>query len=255
MLPLQRREHILTELHKERFLSVADLAQRLSASISTIRRDLVELEREGVAVRTHGGAGLTGGWQPEEIARAVRAEKRVGQKEAIGRAAARLLTEVGTVILDAGTTTMEVARNLHPTDHLRVVTDSLDIAWELKDRENVTVILTGGILRAGAYNLFGPTAEQSIMTLHAEVCVMGCTGLTVEDGLFKHDIEALPVRRRMVEASRKLIVTCDSSKLGKNGLVNVCGFELIDTVVTDAEISPAFRLQLEENGVAVVIAD
>lgn len=255
MLPVQRREHILGELHKVRFVSLQDLAQRLKASVSTVRRDLVDLEREGVVVRTYGGVGLAGRDLPEEMSEATRATQRVEQKRAIGRVAAQLVEGLGSVVLDAGTTTTEVARALYPSQRLRVVTDSVEIAWELRNRENITVILTGGVMRPNAYNLFGTMAEQTLMGLHVQACVMGCSGLTLEEGLTKHDIEALPVRRRMVEASRQLIVVADSSKLGRIGLGSVCEIEGIHTLVTDAEIPPAFREALEQRGVSVVITE
>lgn len=255
MLPAQRRDRILSEVHKDRFISVLELAQRLSVSISTVRRDLVDLEREGVIVRTHGGAALVGRGLPEEMSEKVRAQQRIEQKRAIARAAAPVIEGSGTAILDSGTTTLEVARCLNPREHLRIVTDSVEIAWELRDRENITVILTGGVMRKNAYNLFGTLAEQSLMGLHAQVCVMGCSGLTLEEGLTKHDIEALPVRRRMIEVSRQLIVVADSSKLGRTGLASICEIERVDTLITDPEISPEFKRGLEGHGVEVIIAE
>lgn len=256
MLPAERRNRIIQELRKDRFLSVTDLANRLGASISTIRRDLAELVQQGVIIRIHGGAALNTTVElPEEMAGAVRARQQVPQKQAIGRAAARLISGVSTVILDGGTTTLEVARALHPDRHLRVITDSVEIAWELRDREHVTVILTGGIMRRHAYNLFGSLAEQVLAGLHAEVCVMGCSGLSLAEGLTKHDIEAIPVRRRMVEVSRHLVVVADSTKLGRVGLAAVCGVDRIHTLVTDIGIPPEFRAALEERGIEVIVAD
>lgn len=257
MLPVERRERILSALEAARFLSVKQLAHRTGASESTIRRDLAELEREGLIVRTRGGAGISSGVGgiSAEMSKAARSQKRAAEKAAIGRTAARLVEAVSTVILDAGTTTLEVARALRPQERLRVVTDSLDIAWELRDRENVTVILTGGILRKGAYNLYGSMAEQALAGLHAELCVMGCSGLTLKEGLTKHDIEAEFVRKRMVEAAHRLMVVADSTKLGVTGLVSICALEEIDVLITDKEISPEFKQMLEEHGVEVIIAD
>lgn len=255
MLPAQRRDMILTELKKARFLTVVELVQRLNSSLSTVRRDLAELEHEGIIVRTHGGAGLAGESLGEDMSVAARAQKHPTEKQLIGHAAARIIETKGTVIIDGGTTTLEVARALYPSQPLRVVTDSLEIAWELRDRPNITLILTGGIVRPGAYNLFGPQAEQAIMGLHTQVCVMGCTGISPEQGLTKHDIEAVPVRRRMIEASRQLIAVADSSKLGTIGLVKVCDLDEIDTLVTDAGIPPALKETFEKHGVHVVIAE
>lgn len=254
MLPAQRREMLLAELHKDRFLTVTELVQRLGSSLSTVRRDLADLEREGVIVRTHGGAGLAGSALPEDMSGAARAAQHPTEKQLIGRAAAQLIGTMGTVIIDSGTTTLEVARALEPSQPLRVVTDSLEIAWELRDRANVMVIMTGGVVRPGAYNLYGPQAEQAMLGLHTQACVMGATGISPDQGLTKHDIEALPVRRRMVEASRQTIAVADSSKLGAVGLVKICDIEEIDTLVTDSGISPALQEAFERAGVRVVIA-
>lgn len=235
-------------------LPVAELAKLVHTSLSTLRRDLIELEQAGLVVRTRGGACLAGRL-PDEMSEHVRAQKHAVEKRKIGQVAAKLVEGAGSIILDAGTTTLEVARALNPTQALRVITDSVEIAYELRDRQNVVVIVTGGIMRPHAYNLFGGMGEQVLSGMHAQVCVMGGSALSLEEGLTKHDIESMPIRRKMVEISRQLVAVVDSSKFGKTGLASVCPVARINTLVTDAGIDPDFRRRVEDAGVQVVIAD
>lgn len=226
----------------------------LKVSLSTIRRDLIELEQAGVLIRTRGGACLSH-CLPEAGKTEVRAQMRTAEKHKIGRLAAKLVERAGSIILDAGTTTLEVARALNPPQSLRVITDSVEIAYELRDRQNITVIVTGGIMRPYAYNLFGGMGEQMLAGLHAQVCVMGGSALSLEEGLTKHDVESLPIRRKMVEISRQLVAVIDSSKFEKTGVGTVCPVTRINLLVTDAGISAEFRQALERQGVKVMVAE
>ncbi|MDK2927551.1 MAG: hypothetical protein PWR31_1241 [Bacillota bacterium] len=254
MLAAQRREEIRSALQQKGWLSVTELAQIVGASLSTIRRDLIELEQAGVLVRTRGGTCLAGRL-PEEMSEHVRAQKHAVEKKKIGQAAARLVDNAGSIILDAGTTTLEVARALNPVQPLRVITDSVEIAYELRDKENIVVIVTGGIMRPHAYNLFGGMGEQMLAGMHAQICVMGGSALSLEEGLTKHDIESMPIRRKMVEISRQLIAVVDSSKFSKTGLASVCPVTRINVLVTDSGIDSAFRSAIEKAGVQVIVAE
>jgi len=225
----------------------------LNISISTVRRDLIELEEDGVILRTRGGARCASHKLVLEADVTKRAVHNIDEKRRIGAKAAELVMDSGCLILDGGTTTLEVARHLKPRKPLRVITDSIEIAYELRDRENVTVLVTGGILKPEAYNLYGGFAEHMLRSMHAQVCVMGVIGLTIQEGLTKHDIEALPIRQKMVEISRQLICVADSSKFGVTGLVSVCPVDQLDTLITDDGIQPDFKKALENLGIKVVI--
>ena len=255
MIQAERLEKIKTELEKNGFVSVSELAETLGISVSTVRRDLIDLENEGIAVRSRGGAGLAGHELTIVAAQSSRLAHHAEQKQKIGMKAAEMVQDSGCIVLDAGTTTLEVAKYLKPRKPLRVITDGLQIAYELKDRENVIVLLTGGILKADAYNLYGGFAEQTIENLHAQACVMGAIGLSLREGLTKHDIEAMPVRQKMIDISHRLICVADSSKIDVTGLVTICPMERINTLITDAGIDPSFQRGLEELGVEVIVAD
>lgn len=254
MLPEQRKEKIVNELVKSGFASANDLTRRLKISISTVRRDLIELEEAGVILRTRGGARLAQHKLMLEAGANFRAVHNIDKKQRIGARAAELVADMGCLILDAGTTTLEVARHLKPNRPLRVITDSVEIAYELRNRENITVLVTGGIMNSEAYNLYGGFAELMLKSMHAQACVMGAIGITVHEGLTKHDIEAVAVRQKMLEVSRKLICVADSSKLGVTGLVSVCPVDQVDMLITDDGISTELVNAFESAGVSVVIA-
>jgi len=255
MIPAERHERIKSELEKNGFASVNELAERLGISISTVRRDLIDLENEGIVIRSRGGAGLAGHKLSLPAAQSSRAEQHITQKHKIGRKAAELIENSGCAILDAGTTTLEVARCLKPRKPLRIITDSIEIAYELRDRENVTVLVTGGILRNESYNLYGGFGEYMLNAMHAQVCVMGASGLTLREGLTKHDIEALPIRQKMIEISHDLVCLADSSKFDVTGLVSICPIDRVDTLITDNGIKPEFKKALEDMGIEVIIAE
>ena len=185
MLPEERKEKILNELARSGFISVNELTSRLNISISTVRRDLIELEEEGVVLRTPGGARYAEHNLVLEAAADYRAVHNISEKQRIGAMTAELVADTGCMILDAGTTTLEVARHLKPSQPLRVITDSVEIAYELRNRDNVTVLVTGGIMNPEAYNMYGGFAEQMLRSMHAQVCVMGVIGLTVQEGANK----------------------------------------------------------------------
>lgn len=255
MIQAERHEKIKSELEKNGFVSASELSKRLGISLSTVRRDLIDLEDAGVAVRSRGGAGHAGNVLTAVAAESSRAANHAEQKQKIGMKAAELVQDSGCIVLDAGTTTLEVAKRLNPNKSLRVITDGLNIAHELRDRDNVTVLLTGGILKPAYYNLYGGFAEQMLSSMHAQICVMGAIGVSQREGLTKHDIEALPIRKKMIEISRELICVADSSKLNVSGLVTICPVDRITTLITDSGISAAFKKVLEEVGIEVIIAD
>lgn len=255
LIQAERHEKIKSELEKNGFVSVSELSTRLGISISTVRRDLIDLENMGIAVRSRGGAGQAGHELTIVAEKSSRTSRHAEQKQKIGARAAELVQNSGCIVLDAGTTTLEVARHLKPRKPLRVITDGLQIAYELRDRENVIVLLTGGILKPDFNNLYGEFAEQMLSTMHAQVCVMGAIGLSQREGLTKHDLEALSVRRKMIEISHKLICVADSSKIDVTGLVTICPIERINTLITDRRISPEHTKALEGIGIDVIIAD
>lgn len=253
MIQAERRERIQKEIAANGFISINKLAERLNISLSTVRRDLIDLEEEGLVVRSRGGASLAGHELVLEAVASSRAVQHTEEKIRIAEKAVDLVSEAGCIILDSGTTTLEIAKRLKPQQSLRVITDSVEIAYELRDRDNVSVLVTGGLLKPGSYNMYGGFAEHMLQSMHAQICVMGAIGISIREGLTKHAIEALPLRRKMVEISRRLICVADSSKINVTGLVSVCPIASVDILVTDDGIEPDVRAEFEDAGVEVIV--
>ncbi|WP_110955085.1 DeoR/GlpR family DNA-binding transcription regulator [Anaerosinus massiliensis] len=253
MIPAARKQEILNMITEAEFISAADLAENLTISLSTVRRGLIELEEEGLIVRTRGGASTTNSNLALDTGLSKRAVERHEEKIKIGKKAAELIRDAGCIILDAGTTTLEVARNLYPQKALRVITDSIEIAYELRNRENVIVIMTGGVLKQGTCNLYDGLGEEFLKSMHAQICVMGAIGFSLKSGLTKHEIESLGLRKKMLEISIQIMCIADSSKFKADGLVSICPADLVDVLITDAGISPNLKRSFEEKGIKVIV--
>lgn len=254
MLPAERRQKILVQLRQARFASVEELARHVRVSEATVRRDLEELGRQGLVSRTRGGAELAVRAAPEDMPEWRRRVQHVEEKRRIGQAAAKLVEDGDVIFIEGGTTTLEVARALDRSKNVTVITDSIEVAWEVKDRENLTVILTGGILSRETLRLFGPTTYQALKELRARKLFLGVSGFSLEHGLCKLDLSSVPSVLAMMAACDEVIVVADSSKIGKTLLMSVAPVEAATTLVTDAGLDPAAGRALHERGIKVVLA-
>lgn len=254
MYATERQREILDKARTEGRVEVRDLAESLAVTSETVRRDLSALERRGVLHRVHGGAipverlGI-------EPAVAEREARMSGQKERIAKAALdELPDDGGTIILDAGTTTIRLAELL-PTDReLIVVTHSLPIAILLAGRPNITLHVAGGLVRGRTLATVGAWAERAMADVFADVAFLGTNGLTVEHGLTTPDIAEAGVKRALVAASRRAVLLADHTKIGRTEFARVAPLSAIDTVVTDSDLHVEVAEELEAAGTRVVRA-
>lgn len=249
MLTAERRRHILAILATDERAEVADLAGRFDVSESTIRRDLESLARSGAIERTRGGAVPALRLEPSY------AQKRRShevEKLAIARAAARLVEPGASVLLDAGTTTLAVARALRAIRDLTIATTSLPIALELADRARVVVV--GGTLRERTVALVGPLAERAIEQLHVDVAFVGTNGVAVGAGFTTPTWEEASVKARMIGAATTAVVVADGSKVGEITFARICDLDAVDLLVTDRSAPPAELAALRTAGLRVDVA-
>ncbi len=211
----------------------AGLAEEFGVSEMTIRRDLELLEADGVARRVRGGAisMLSRSYEPPL---AVRATAASAAKTAIGAAAADLVNDGDTVIIDVGTTTLELARALHGRRGLTVVTASLPIAVELGSDPDIRVLVTGGQVRAGELSLTGGMAEDAFAALNCDLAFIGVAGVCAAPGLTEYNPDDARVKRAAIGAARRAVVLADSSKLGRVAFATVAPLSAVDGVLTDA---------------------
>lgn len=250
MRAVQRRDRILDRLRTSGNALVTDLATVLEASEMTIRRDLRQLEGEGLVRRVHGGAFLV----PSRAYEPTFGEKSrqfVDEKRRIGKAAARLVEPGDAIILSPGTTTMEVARHLSGVRNVTVITNAVNIAAELATNPDVDVIVTGGHLRGTTYALVGSLAEDNLRGLRVNKIFLGGNGLTVEHGLTTPDLSVATTDRALLRAAERIIVTVDHSKIGRTTLCQTAPIDQVSVLITDTGISSEHTRAFERAGVEV----
>jgi DeoR family transcriptional regulator, aga operon transcriptional repressor len=252
MLSEERRRSILETLHQDGRVLVTELARQFRTSQITIRKDLEVLDSQGVIQRTHGGA------LPVPVGAlldpTLREKEKLHRKEKmrIAMAAAKLIEEGESVLLDSGTTTTAIARALKDARKLTVITNATNIAAELAGT-NVEVILTGGTLRKNSFSLVGPLAEQTLRQLSADILFLGVDGFDTKTGLFTPNVLEAQVNRIMVEIAARTIAVCDSSKFGRRSLCNIVPTTAVNQVITDKNISKHDLQTLREAGIVVTL--
>ncbi|GAA1787357.1 DeoR/GlpR transcriptional regulator [Planosporangium flavigriseum] len=248
MLPAERHARITDAVRSARVVSTEELAALTGASAETIRRDLMALELQGLLKRVHGGATSALASSSEEAPFQERSSANRDAKAAIGRAAAELVQPGQTVILDVGTSALEVARALPGTFRGTVATCSLLIAAELAGRSGVEVLVSGGRVRSGDLACSNAQTVAFFADLHADIAFLGSGGLDATAGLTDFHLDEIATRRVMLAHSAQSYVLVDSSKFGRVAPHRVCGLDAITGVVTDARPPKSLALHIERAG-------
>jgi DeoR family transcriptional regulator, aga operon transcriptional repressor len=251
----ERRAEILQELNKQPEVSVNQLSAMFRVSEVTIRKDLNELKRRNLLTRVRGGALRL----PETNLGADLAikEKQLfhyREKRAIGKLAASLINENETIILDSGTTTFEIAKNLHNFKHLTIVTNAINIAVELSSYNRFTVILLGGHLRESSLSTVGPLAESTLKIFYCDKLFLGVDSFNLEKGVSTPNIEEANINQTMMSMSKETIAVFDSSKFNKRSFTFIAPVDKMNTVVTDEGIPMDIRIQLKKMHINLQIA-
>lgn len=252
MYATERHQQILETARSRGRVEVAGLARDLAVTPETVRRDLTALERRGVLRRVHGGAipverlGIEPGVADRE-------GHAAGEKERIARAALNELPDGGSVILDAGTTTVRLAELL-PTDReLTVVTHSIPVASILVSRPNLTLHLLGGVVRGRTLAAVGAWTKAQVSEIYADVAFMGTNSISVERGLTTPDLAEAAVKRALMSAARRVVVLADHTKFGRDDFALVAPLSDVDTVITDIGLDVELAGDIEAAGPQVVV--
>lgn len=253
-----RQEGVVAVLAQRGFARVSELSARFGVSSVTIRHDLAELERRGVARRVRGGATAKSIALAERPFEEVEMQQR-SQKQAIGRVAAAMIRPGEAVLLDVGTTTVELARALverTDLDALTVLTNGLNVAMALeRAADRIDVVVTGGTLRPAQHSLVNPLATSMLDQLQASTVFLGCNGVDPVAGITNVNLPETEVKRAMVRISDRTVVVADSSKIGAVAFAQICTVSEVDVLVTDRAADEATLDQLAQRGVEIVIAD
>lgn len=249
----ERQQHILDRARADGRVDVNYLAETLDVTPETVRRDLTILERHGVLRRVHGGAIPVErlGFEPGVE---TRTERYVAEKERIAKAALPQLPDEGTILLDAGTTTLRLAELL-PRDHeLTIVTNSLGIATTVAQHPNLTLYLLGGRVRGRTLAAVGSWVTDALRDVFVDVAFIGTNGLSVERGLSTPDQSEAAAKRAMIAAARRSIVLTDHTKIGVDHFSRFAGLSDIAAVITDTGLDPETAAEIEAAGPEVVLA-
>jgi len=266
----ERHRQILELLRLNGYQSVDSLSQKLNVSEMTIRRDLAELQQLELVARHFGGASMAPERGELEWPYPLRAQEQMAAKQQIGKVAAAYIQEGDVVILDGGTTVLQVAQQLllryqqnhqqhHPQkqqpNHLTIVTNSLPNLRLLAAQRHLHLIATGGDLHWENQVFLGPLAVDTLRKINANLTILATTGFSLSKGLTNRNIHEAEVKRAMIEASDKVILVMDSSKMNKHTLATVGPVEAIHTLITDDGLADDDRKAIAARGVEVVIAN
>jgi DeoR/GlpR family transcriptional regulator of sugar metabolism len=248
MRETERRARLVEHLRADGRASVAWLADDLGVTPSTIRRDLARLAREGRLVRTYGGAALSDG-----VAAATPADPRSEAKLAIARAAAALVAEGATIAIGSGSTALAFAREIADR-RVTVITNALDVANVLLDREGIDLIILGGVVRRRMHSMLGHLAELAAKELRADQLFMGIGAISVEQGLMNDSVPEILIDRALSGMARSVVVLADASKFQQVAPGFVFGLDEVDVIVTDASLAPETAAVVQEKGIEVIVA-
>lgn len=251
MLTDERRAAILARLQASGRVLAADLSAELGCSMDTIRRDLRELDESGLLRRVHGGA------LPRHASAgpfAERARRAVAAKATIARRAAGLVRDGQVVVLDTGTTTLELARALPDDLRATVVTNSASIAVALGEHARIEVVLVGGTVRRGALATVGADAVRTFETIRPDVAFLGVCGLHPEIGVTADDVEERHVKAAMIAGAAEVVALADGDKLDTEMPFVVAPLDRVTHLVTDAAADEAALAPYRAAGLEVVRA-
>jgi DeoR/GlpR family transcriptional regulator of sugar metabolism len=252
MYSAERRQEILKLVDQNSRVAVTDLAARFAVSESSIRRDLNALHRLGLVQRTYGGAiGL--GHLSSEAPFSERVITQSEEKDRIGRAAARLVQAGETIFVDGGTTTECMLAYLPPDLAITVVTYGLNIVQRLVDRDQITVVLIGGILHAPTLTFGGVFAADSLeaYNIRFDKAFLAATGVSADAGITNAGFEEIPIKRRALRSAREAILLADSSKVGVIAPGVIAPITQLQRLITTREAPAAEVESLQRCGVLV----
>lgn len=250
MFAEERRSKILEILEKSQRIEVSDLVEALNVSESTVRRDLQDLEQGGFLKRTHGGAvkAENTAFEPTMDEKEL---DHLEEKNEIGRIAASLISDNDTILLDSGTTTLQIAKYIR-AKNIVVLTNSILIALELAKNNDVEVILTGGELRRETMAIVGSTADEFIRGVRVDKAFIGVNGITLKEGCTTPNLKEANTKKNMIRVAKEVYIVADRSKFGKVSFAQFMKTEEIKGIITDNQISQELVEQYESHNIRVI---
>jgi len=242
-----RRSAILQKLHEDSSVTVSDLKDIFGVSEVTIRKDLKILQDRKLLIRVHGGALMESKTSQSEVDEHNFSFKQMvnsREKQAIGKAAAAHIKNGDTILVDSGTTALEVVRNLQPFSDLTIITNSVHAMMEAIKYKRFKVMLLGGLLREPSLSVVGPLAESNLKLYYCDKLFLGVDSFSVEAGISTPNLEEASTNQVMISRAGEVIAVFDSSKVNKRALAFIASVDKINTIVTDNHFPVNVRNQL-----------
>ncbi len=251
MLVPERRQRVLDLVSRKGFVVLADLAKAIKVSESTLRRDLDHWDERGLVKRIHGGAMFVGD-DSSLPALEERSGSQIAEKRLIARAAAARIRDGDAVLLDGGTTTLEVARLLIGRP-LQIVTNSLPIANLFASNRETDLVMLGGYVYPRTGVALGPLTVRMMQDIHVHQTILSIGGLT-ERGLFNSNLLLVEAEKQMMQCADQTVVVADHTKIGKSNLAFLCGLSEVDLLIVDAGLDARQKKLLDDAGIEVLLA-
>ncbi|HKJ30244.1 MAG TPA: transcriptional repressor AgaR [Balneolales bacterium] len=248
---VERRDKIFQLLNDEGSVKVNDLSSLFGVSSVTIRNDLEFFEKKGIVHRTYGGALLRNNVYNDSSIEE-KQKLHINEKQKIGQYAAEMINDGNSIVLDSGTTTREIAIRIKDKQNLTVMTNAINIALELAGLNNISVMMTGGVLREKSYSLVGPEAESVLSNFYFDKLFLGVDGLDINYGLTTTNPLEAQLNRLMVKRSNQVIAVTDSSKFGRHSFSFISDLDPISTIITDSDITEEYESAFMKRGIKVV---
>jgi len=251
---VDRRTMILKQLEKDEQVNVSELSRQFSVSEVTIRKDLKHLEKKNILIRSRGGA-MKRSLVNIDLSIYDRRRQNTRLKEAIGAAAARMIMNGETVLLDTGTTIMELAKHLPKKIGITVITNSVDITFRLAEFPNIRVIMPGGMLRRNSLALVGEQTAESLRGFYCDKYFLSADGIDVNKGMMTTNIEEASLAKINIKNSKRVIALIDSSKFESKGITAIAPLSQVNTLITDSGIPQDILREIKNLGVEVIVVE
>jgi DeoR/GlpR family transcriptional regulator of sugar metabolism len=252
MLTKERQQLLLDYITTHKSAQVTGLSEAFDISISTVRRDLIELEKEGLVSRVHGGAIINE--RQNELPIHQRSFQQAEEKKRIGKAAAQLVKDNDTIMITGGTTTEAMLPFLASKSNLTVITNSVSCAYHLTKYPDIAVVMLGGWLRHAEFSVHGPLTESGLKELQPQKVFFGIFGICPETGLTGSDLQEVQTDRFLISAIAELIILADHTKFCRSGPVRLAPIEAASIVVTDDKAPEEDIAALRKKGIQVILA-
>ena len=248
MLAIERRREIISRLSIDGKVIVSELARDFGVTEETIRRDLEKLDRDGIASKTYGGA-VSKRASGLDLPYSVRESVNVLEKQFIAERVAELIEDGERIMVDSSSTALFVIKKIKDKKNLTIITNSVKILLELADKQDWTVLSTGGVLKKGALSLTGSSAEKMIRSYHVDTAICSCKGLDIALGVTDSNENDSLIKQAMLSSAERKILALDIDKFDRKSFVKVCDAVEVDVIATDSRPDDKWIKFCEDSGI------